>query len=37
MWDVLIYDFKDVNSFVDWGNFLGIMCDCEYEVVIFLG
>jgi len=35
--EVLTYDFKERNSLADWGNFLGIVRDREYEVVLSLG
>lgn len=35
--EVLTYDFKGRNSLADWGNFLGIVRDREYEVVLSLG
>lgn len=31
------FDFKDRNSPADWGNFLGIVRDREYDVAISLG
>ncbi|MGL5132268.1 MAG: glycosyltransferase family 9 protein, partial [Planktothrix sp.] len=35
--EILTYDFKGRNSLADWGNFLGIVRDREYEVVVSLG
>ncbi|AFY69404.1 glycosyl transferase family 9 [Thalassoporum mexicanum PCC 7367] len=31
------FDFKGSNSFADWGNLLGTIRDCEYDVVLSLG
>ncbi len=35
--EVLTYDFKDRNSLADWGNFLGIVREREFDVVLSLG
>lgn len=34
---VIPFDFKDRNSLADWGNFLGVLRDREYEVALSLG
>jgi ADP-heptose:LPS heptosyltransferase len=34
---VLTFDFQDRNSLADWGNFVGMIRDCEYDVAIVLG
>jgi ADP-heptose:LPS heptosyltransferase len=35
--EVLTYDFKDRNSLADWGNFLGIVREREFDLVVSLG
>lgn len=35
--EVLTYDFKDRNSLADWGNFLGVVREREFETVVSLG
>ncbi|ERT08702.1 glycosyltransferase 9 family protein [Lyngbya aestuarii BL J] len=35
--EVLAYDFKDRNSLADWGNFLGIVREREFDLVLSLG
>ncbi|MGC9524290.1 MAG: glycosyltransferase family 9 protein [Limnospira sp.] len=35
--EVIPYDFKGKNSLADWGNFIGIVRDREYDVVLSLG
>ncbi|MGB3533665.1 MAG: glycosyltransferase family 9 protein [Microcoleaceae cyanobacterium] len=35
--EVIPYDFKNQNSLADWGNFLGVVRDREFEVVLSLG
>ncbi len=34
---VIAFDFKDANGLADWGNLLGIIRDCEYDVAMSLG
>ena len=34
---VIPFDFKDRNSMADWGNFLGIIREREYNVALSLG
>jgi ADP-heptose:LPS heptosyltransferase len=34
---VIPFDFKDTNGPADWGNFLGILRDREYDVAMSLG
>ncbi len=35
--EVIPYNFKGQNSLADWGNFLGVVRDREFEVVLSLG
>jgi ADP-heptose:LPS heptosyltransferase len=35
--DVLTFDYKDRNSLADWGNFVGMIRDREYDVAIIVG
>ncbi len=35
--NVIPFDFKDRNSLADWGNFVGIIRDREYDVALSLG
>ncbi|MEL7034499.1 MAG: glycosyltransferase family 9 protein [Cyanobacteria bacterium J06592_8] len=35
--EVLAYDFKDRNSLADWGNFLGVVREREFDIVLSLG
>ncbi|WP_413161331.1 glycosyltransferase family 9 protein [Capilliphycus salinus ALCB114379] len=35
--EVLSYDFKDRNSLADWGNFLGVVREREFDIVLSLG
>jgi len=35
--NVVRFDFKDRNSLADWGNFVGVIRDREYDVVIYPG
>lgn len=35
--DIIPFDFKDRNSLADWGNFIGVLRDREYDVAIYLG
>lgn len=35
--DIITFDFKDRNSLADWGNFIGVLRDHEYDVAIYLG
>ncbi|MGF1491763.1 MAG: glycosyltransferase family 9 protein [Microcoleaceae cyanobacterium] len=35
--EVLMFDFKDQNSLADWGNFLGMVREREFEAVLSLG
>ncbi len=37
VYQVIPYDFKNQNSLADWGNFLGVVRDREFEVVLSLG
>lgn len=34
---VIPFDFKDRNSMADWGNFVGVIRDHEYDVALSLG
>jgi len=34
---VIPFDFKDRNSMADWGNFVGVIRDREYDIALSLG
>ena len=35
--DTIPFNFKDRNSLADWGNFVGVIRDREYDVALSLG